>query len=138
MHIETTDRKSIRPWGASLVLVAIMVTADSSAKNLRVDGLARLEDGTPIRGGTVIASELKPKIGQMPSVRMLTRAITNGTGAFVLMIEDIEGDLDIELIDDQCSWRGGYKLLNAMEFKEKNEIHIELIAVVDDCNDPLK
>ena len=109
------------------------VSAEAKTITLVVEGKARMEDGSPVRVGTVLATVLKRQTGQMPKPRIAARAITDQSGTFRFSIEKLDGDLDIELVDDHCSWRGGFKLVRIEEMRGVRNLRVEIVAVTDPC-----
>jgi len=68
----------------------------------------------------------------MPTPMIVARAVTDRNGRFSVTIASSGGDLDIELIDDRCAWRGGYKLIRQEEVN--SSMFVEVVAVPDVCD----
>lgn len=117
-------------WAASLSWLTLVGVQASS---IAVRGVARLEDGSPAAIGTVLVTELIPQSHAMPLPRIRTRTITDRNGRFTLSIDNVKGDLSIELIDDHCQWRDGYVIVKHHEVATGSELPVEIVAAVDHC-----
>ena len=103
------------------------------AKGLIVSGVATFVDGKPIPIGTVYVQSLRRRLNAMPETRLLGLGTTSLNGDFEIEVENVRGDVYVKLIDDHCSWLGGYAMVWENERKSRNAIRVEIQSERDVC-----
>ena len=133
------DKRYAEFWvRLSILLVSLFAGgAGLGASNVVITGKVTFEDtGEPVRGASVVITELRARPFMMPRPIELAVKATDDDGRFLAELGRVRGDLDVGLFDVPCERTGDVVSITQRELKASPEFHIELTVARLACDAP--
>lgn len=115
----------------SLSVLFFFASSTAGAKDLIISGSVHFEDGVPVRGATLVFTQLNGFFFSKP--RPLGVGVTDADGRFKFQVESPKGSVDIRLVEDRCSWTSAIALVDVKKHINIGSAAIELVPRRKKC-----
>lgn len=119
----------------SIIALGVVFGLTACASELAIDGSVMINGEHPVRGGSVVITDLRSRgPGQMPDSHILAIAVTDIDGRYYVKLKNVQGQLNIRLIRDLCSWHFDYAVVDEKTIKSSAVLTVNLEPDADICD----